>query len=324
MKVPRVRVALVLFCIVSAISCGGGGGSASTPTTPSTTTTTTTPSASVWTAEGIRLTEITAGFPGLGIANSAVFQTNGGSWRMMFIADGFLRSATSPDGLAWTVETNKPFTVRANLPRFVRADSGHVRVFFACSGCGAGTTDAIQSAITADEGATWTIEDGVRITAASVGATRLTGLSVVRMSDGRWRGYFAPQGTSPTNPIYSATSADLLNWTLDAGTRLGPGQPLKGGDHPCAILNSNGSVSLFYWRGFPDPGLTTVSTSTDGLTFTTETQINGLPGFINADPEIVRVGSGIRLYYNAGNDNTGTIYSAISPTGAVSQVASIK
>jgi hypothetical protein len=316
MKAFVVRIAVGVLTVTSALSCGGS--SSTSPTTP---TPPATP-ASAWTSEGVRLTEVTAGFPGLGIADVTVFQTNSGNWRMLFnVSDGFLRSATSPDGLSWTVDVNKPLTVRGSVSRVVRADSGHVRLFFACGGCTGGALDDMYSAVSTDDGATWRVEDGVRISAASVGAARLTGMSVVKMSDGRWRGYFAPQGSSPTNPIYSATSVDQLNWTLDSGTRLGPGKPLQGGAHPCAILNSNGTVSLFYWRGAPDTFPITVSTSTDGLTFATETKITGLPGFINADPEVVHVGSGLRLYYNAGNDTSGTIYSAINPTGAVGQVS---
>jgi hypothetical protein len=317
MRDPIARISVLCLWLVSAVSCGGGGSSSSTPTAPSTTTPA--PSANVWTSEGVRLTEVTAGVPGLGIADSTVFQTNAGTWRMFFnVQDGFLRSATSPDGLSWTVDANKPFAVRGSVARFVRFDSGHVRVFFACSSCPGGNTDDIHSAVSTDEGVTWTIENGVRIASASVGAARLTGMSVVRTSDNRWRGYFAPQGTLPTTPIYSATSTDQLNWTLDPGTRLGPGNALQGGAHPCAIFNSNGTTSLFYWRGAPDTFPVTVSTSTDGLTFTSETKITGLPGSINADPEVVRVGSGLRLYYNAGNDTSGTIYSALNATGLVS------
>jgi len=61
-----------------------------------------------------------------------------------------------------------------------------------------------------------------------------------------------------------------------------------------------------------------VSTSTDGLTFTTETKLSALPGF--ADPEVVHVGTGLRLYSNAGNDTTGNIYSAISASGGVTAI----
>jgi len=133
---------------------------------------------------------------------------------MIFNAfDGFVRTATSPDGLSWTVQAGKPFNIHTSLFRFVRVDSTHVRAFFACSDCAGSTLGnlGIHSAITTDDGATWTIESGVRITAASVGATSLTGLSVVHLTDGRWRGYFAPSGTASANPIYSATSTDLLN-----------------------------------------------------------------------------------------------------------------
>jgi hypothetical protein len=263
-----------------------------------------------WIPEGIRLTDVSAGVPGLPFADSAVFQLKDGRWRMLFQGgDGFMRSAISPDGLSWTLEPSLPFNVPTNLFKFLRLDTGQIRAYFACS-CGNSGNADIHSAISNDDGATWVMESGIRVPASIIGSTRLTGLSVVPTPDGRWRGYFAQQGAS-NMPVYSATSADLLNWTLDPGVRVGLSAPLNGAPtHPKAIVNSDGSVTLFY-GGYA--GIYT-STSADGLAFTTQTLIDNL-GFA-ADPDIVPVGNGLRMYYNFGDNSGGAIYSALSPTAA--------
>jgi len=78
-----------------------------------------------------------------------------------------------------------------------------------------------------DDGVSFVVEDGLRVSAASVGATSLTGPSnIVKTSDGHWRMYFSelpipagePNPTAAPVPgtvtltkhsIYSASSDDL-------------------------------------------------------------------------------------------------------------------
>jgi hypothetical protein len=291
-------------------------------------------SGATWIPEGVRLTDAQNNPPGGGIADVMAFQLSDGRWRLVYNA---FSSAISPDGLSLTVETpshglpNVGFDgsrIQPTLPRVLALSNGLLRAYF---GCGNGTTGCsgpnagIVSAVSNDQGLTWTMESGVRIPLSATGQTQsqvfLSGLSVVPTRDGRWRGYFSTQipMLTPTTPAVamSATSTDLLNWTLDAGVRIGTGAALSGIPlHAKAIANSDGSITLFYWR--PQAmggGAMYTSTSADGLIFTTETLLESLG--VAGDPDVVRVGNGLRIYYNWGNDSGGAIYSALNASGTI-------
>jgi hypothetical protein len=261
----------------------------------------------VWVAERTLLTAEGAGFPGQAFADVAAIQLRDGRWRLWIDAGGAMRSAISPDGLTVTMEpgTSLPTRTTTGTPirpagvKLFRLDNGQIRAYF--------TSTDMYSAVSSDEGLTFTMEAGIRVPAE--GKMGLNGGSVVRLSDGRWRMYY-----SDTDRIYSATSTDLLAWTVDAGTRMGLGTPLGvSASHPSAILNPDGSVSLFYFTGptaaspFPSFSGLYTSTSSDGLTFTTATAIGVTYG---NDPIVVPLpGGGYRMYYNWGDNFGGTIYS---------------
>src|SRR3990172_8614665 len=113
------------------------------------------------------------------------------------------------------------------------------------------------------------------------------------MADGTYRGYFSnmPQGSDPERLVKSAASTDLLNWTMDAGVRVGPGAEALAdysAEQPHALQRGNGCVTLFYYsthyqRQFTQAQLR-YSTSTDGLTFNADYSL-GLNG---NGPDIVR------------------------------------
>lgn len=271
-----------------------------------------------WIPEGIRMTDVTAGFPGDAFADPAVITLNDGRYRILISAGGDIRSMISSDGLSMTMEagvrigqqTAIPGTVaiaRLSLVRVIKLDDGRWRLF-ASGGLG------IYSTVSSDEGLTWSAEAGTRILTAAGG----TGMSVVRLSDGRWRGYWSAGTCATCGSVFSATSSDLLNWTQDSGVRIGPGAAISGdAEHPKVVANANGSITLFYsgQRTFQSVN-TIVSTSADGLSFTSETPIASLGSC--ADPDVVRVGSGLRLYCNWGDRTSGKLFSAFSANGAVS------
>ena len=212
------------------------------------------------------------------------------------------------------VESGTRLPVGFSQPRVVQLDDGRFRLF-------ASGPDGIHSAIS-DDGLSFAVEEGVRVSAASVGATALSGPSnLVQTADGRWRMYFselpAPSaGDVPltTHTIYSASSTDLENWVVDEGTRIGTGAALTGsGEHPAAIVNADGSISIFYFRN--DTKRLMVATSDDGLSFTTEADTRLSTNTLMAkDPDVVRDGDGtVRLIYNHGTDAGGWIYSAYHP-----------
>lgn len=194
-------------------------------------------------------------------------------------------------------------------------DDGRLRAyFFSISG--------MYSAVSSDEGVTFAIEPGIRLPASAVASSVVTGGSVVRTREGQWRMYFSDMGSSPLpRRVFSASSSDLLFWSLDVSVRIGTGATLIGSaEHPCAITNPDGSVSIFYMRNLtsPPPNGLFVATSADGLTFSSETAIDLTPK--GNDPDVVSLGGGsLRMYYNWGDDNGGTIYSARGTSARFSQ-----
>ena len=116
-------------------------------------------------------------------------------------------------------------------------------------------------------------------------------------------------------PMKSATSTDMLTWTMDSGVRIGPGATLSGSAaHPTAIANSDGSVTVFYFRN-SDMRLY-ASTATDGLTFSSETAVLSSA----ADPDIVTLPSGgLRMYYNWFDPATGA-YTVSSATASTARI----
>lgn len=177
----------VLALLIATAACGGS----SSPAAPSaTTTTTTTTVAPTWNQEGVRMTNITAGFPNTVLANPSVFRLNDNRFRMLVTGgtdpSGII-SATSPDGLAWTFESGRRVQTSGDCGhvRAFRLDDGRVSVY--CR-----NPSGILSYISSDEGLTLTREGtGLMITNAQVGAARLSTGGIVRTRDGRWRMYFS-------------------------------------------------------------------------------------------------------------------------------------
>lgn len=314
----RVYASLAVLSVVAAQACGGGS---SSPAAPSTTTTTTTVTpAPTWSIEGVRMTNTTAGFPNTVLANPSVLRLNNGQYRMLVTGGtdptGIL-SATSPDGLTWTFESGRRVASSGDCGhvRAFRLDDGRVRVY--CRNAG-----GILSYISSDEGLTLTPEGtGLMISNAQVGAARLSTGGIVRTKDNRWRMYFSDDSAPGASAnaiamkIYSAVSTDLLNWTVESGVRIGPTATASASaTHPSAVTNADGSVSVAY-TNFSTPGAsgTWVATSADGLTFTKDVYTT-LPGF---DPDIVIMNGTTRIYYNIGDNTTGTVYSGVL-SGALS------
>jgi hypothetical protein len=270
------------------VACGGGGDT-STPTSPTTTPTTTVGTASTWTTEGLRFSSASTGL-GTPMADSTSLLLNDGRWRMFIFAGDGYRSLISSDGLTFTLEAGTRLPRGYGHSRILRLADGRVRMFSISQG-------GIASLISTDEGVTF-VEEGMRITAAQAGLGQLSGPGIVRMSDGRWRMYFSeldvPGAAIVPLPMKSATSVDLLSWTMDPGVRVGPGATLSGSAaHPAAIANANGSVTVFFFRN-GDTRLW-AATSTDGVTFTSETPVLSQA----ADPDVVSLpGGGLRMYYN--------------------------
>jgi len=263
--------------------------------------------ASAWTSEGVRLSKTDSS-----LADASTIRLNDGRWRTLISYFGSIRSWISTDGVTLTEEPGirMPTPGACGHVRMFRIDSSRIKIFCRSS-------QGITSATSNDEGTTWTLDGGLLISNASVGASQLSTGGVVRTADGRYRLYFSDDSSAIppiAMKIFSAISSDLNVWTVESGVRIGAGATASGsGTHPSAIANPDGSVSVFYSRFGLTPSepisAVWVATSRDGLTFTNDVTTGLTPG---ADADIVQLsGSSYRLYYNWGDEKQGTFYSAI-------------
>lgn len=251
-----------------------------------------------WTSEGTRITAAQAGQTASQVfADATVIRLTDGRWRMFMFANTAYRGAISSDGLSFTMEPGFKMREGAGQSRAFRLDDGRIRMFFSSNG--------IMSAISTDEGASFTEESGFRLTASAAGMSAVTGPGVVKLRNGTYKMYFStlpiPGEGIKAHYIRSASSTDTLSWTVDSGVRIGTGAPTLTGnsEHPCANVNADGSITLFYFRN-TDLKLYQ-STSTDGLTFSTEAST----GLTLNDPDIVTLSDGTFRLYGGGIDSSG-------------------
>jgi len=209
--------------------------------------------------------------------------------------------SVTAQGASFVPEPGTRLPDGSGMPRVVANPAGGWRLYFISGG-------GIRSAVSTD-GVTFTVESGFRITREAAGFTGTTvsdtsGATVIRRADGRYRMYFSdlPRPGDPPggHRIKSAVSTDQLTWTVEPGIRIGPGAPVltESAEHPFALANANGSVTLYYGR-FTGPGSASPeglyeSTSIDGLTFDRETY----DLFFGNDPDVLRLADGtLAVYY---------------------------
>ena len=266
---------------------------------------------SVWTKEdGIRLQPSDAGLEaGSVVADISVIKLSDDTYRAYFAINEGIRSATSNDGLAFTVEDGFRLPEGYGMPRVVRLCDGRYRLFAIVS-------DAIASAIS-DDGLEFTVEEGTRINASDFGVEQLSGGSLVELGDGTYRMYFSdlpkPGERVKDHQIFSATSNDMLTWTAESGVRVGSGSGIDmSAEHPFVIKRSDGTFRMFYYRNNPI-GLWT-STSTDGLTWENQESTGITEKTEGNDPDVVTLPDGRwRLYFGDFDESIGgLIYSAVA------------
>jgi len=208
-----------------------------------------------------------------------------------------LVSAVSDDGRTFTEEPGVRIPgTEAGQPRVWRLADGRWRLYIS-------KVREIVS-FTSEDGLEFTRDPGLRLTAATAGLPAISSPSIMEVEPGLWRMYYSTLAFPGAGPggkrSGSATSTDLLEWTVDAGWRLGEGAPhlTDSAEHPFPVAGADGSVSLFYGKfraspgGAPD-GLWR-ATSTDGLTFTDEAY-TGL--YFGNDPEVLLLPNGERIIY---------------------------
>jgi hypothetical protein len=232
-----------------------------------------------------------------------VYVQNLGVWRAIstdatgtrFVVEG--RCTLIPD-----VATNVMGTPWGE-PRVVPIVGG-LRMFYMQDG-------GIASATSTDQ-VTWRQEPGLRITAAQAGVRATTTGSVVTREAGGYRIYFSALRQTPADsatPLKSATSTDMVHWTMDAGVRIGPGAPQldQNATDPFVMRNPDGSVTAWYFvqpaagSPFQGPSGIYAATSTDGLSFASSVR-TGIPG---GNPNVIVRADGVRMMYLSMSDPGG-------------------
>ncbi len=266
-------------------------------------------------------------FEGLAISSSTLFdigvvQLADGRWRAYGGDLPGILSQTSSDGLHFTAESGVRIPGMHAQPDAIRLDDGRTRLYTSSG------TDAthpglwIESFVSTDalsfaQETGHRLEKGVR----SEEATAVAYPRVVRMPDGRYRMYYmavTTPGTQGEQAILSATSADGLTWTREAGVRMVPRQiqVVAGGFAGIAPYVGSGGTYRMYIAALIN-GVAAVYegvSSDGGLTFTvSQTPIIRGPGGAHttegAAPEVtdaVPTPDGLRLFF-LGGDATFTI-----------------
>ena len=247
---------------------------------------------------------------------------------VVLLANGKLRAYVFAQNkgieIAESADNGKSFTRIGNAfggdkgngqPRAVVLSDGRYRLYTTSSG-------GINCSISAD-GLTFTLEKTNCLSASDYSeASGLTGPGVVQLSTGKWKAYFSGLPKAGTGPdpwkMYSASSDDGVNWTRDAGVRIGVGSPSnkRSAEHPTAIRHSDNSITVFYFDNGADPDGTGkiythgnglhYSHSSDGLTFSEEKWFDivkvdsRLSGTEMNDPDVVLDKDGNVLLFGGG------------------------
>ena len=221
-----------------------------------------------------------------------------GRIRLYAYAQGIgIVSAVSDNGLTFTEEPGVRIRgIEAGQPRVWRLPDGRWRLY---------VSKMMEIAsFTSEDGLIFTKDSGNRLTAEAAGLPAISSPAIVEVESGRWRMYYSTLAIPGAGPggkrSGSATSTDLLTWTVDPGWRLGEGAPYltDSAEHPFPVLDEDGTVSLFYGKfraspgGAPDGLYRAISA--DGLTFTEEAY-TGL--YFGNDPEVLRLPTGNRIVY---------------------------
>jgi hypothetical protein len=261
---------------------------------------------------------------GLPVADVAgVLLPNGKIRAYVFAQNKGIVIAESTDGVTFSIVGNAFGSDKGQgMPRVVKLSDGRFRMYNYLNSFG------VSCSISSD-GLNFTVEKDVCIASSSFPAAKngLTGPALIKLADGRYRAYFSDMVKAGTGPdphqVYSATSADGLNWTADSGLRIGTGAAslTRSAEHPAAVTHADGSVTLFYYDNGSRPGVDAggrqnmaqseqglwYSTSKDGgLTFSNEYKISFPSAFaagFGNDPDVFLDKSGQMILWAGGFDH---------------------
>jgi hypothetical protein len=265
----------------------GGSPPAGAPAKPGATASTV-KAAAIFTPVGVALSAETFSSTGKQVADVTAVRLSDGRVRLYaFVPPDGIRSAISTDasGTSFVAEPGRRITWSpgGQTRAYVLAD-GRVRLFYSDSG-------NLKSAISSD-GLGFT-DEGVRITTAQAGFEP-GGFSVVKVGSG-YRGYFSNlerPGVHAPRVARTATSPDMLTWTVGPYVAGASGSITEGASHPFAI--SDGKTIALYYNGDRGSWYGTLrATSTDGVTFSNERAILRGAG----DPQLLPLAGGKTLLF---------------------------
>jgi len=195
-------------------------------------------------------------------------------------------TSTNKAGTRFTADATPPLPgVAAGQPRVVSLGGNSMRLFYVAGG-------NINAAVSNDGGGSFSVEGPV-ITSAQAGFEP-GGITVIRHK-GKWRAYFSnleKPGERETRVMRTATSSDMLNWTMGPVITQGSGPLKDGGSHPFAVVDK-GRIALYYAGDRGGFYGILMSTSKNGVSFTRERSV--IEG--GGDPDIVRVSKNKWLMY---------------------------
>jgi hypothetical protein len=199
--------------------------------------------------------------PGEFLRNPAVVRHKDGTYVMIYegVKDERLPSrvtrfyrAVSSDGVAFAKTAGKGAHGAVlepgdgdgsflSAPDMLALPDGSLRLYF-------NTADGarVESAVSKDDGLTWTREGAVTIAGLGAGI-KAADPDVLRMADGTFRLFFAAGDSGKPNPrIVSATSSDGRSFTLDSGERLTPADSATFLEDPEVVLLPSGDYRLYF------------------------------------------------------------------------------
>ncbi len=255
-----------------------------------------------WVDEGILFNPDTIGISGaLGVSDASIIQLANGNLRLFISVNTLsssaaLYSAVSTNETNWTLESG----IRlgdVTVSRPVKLSNGNYRLYY-----NARDNAGIISAISTDEGQTFTLETGTRV--ATGGAYDLAvvdnGTTLI-LSNGSYKLYYGGANENgsiiPFN-ILSAVSSDGLTFSKDSGIRLSSSQ--NRATHPHVFVYQGQYIMYYSTNSYIYKAV-----SSDGVSWTE----SGSTGIQGADVYILQLSNGNwRMFYNTYDASTGKSY----------------
>ena len=279
---------------------------------------------------GIVLTAQDAGNsnPMAPMANPSSLLLSDGNIRLFFTNAGAgIGSAISSDGISFEYEGIRisgpeAMSQGVNLGplRVYRLPDNRIRLFVGSSQTG------VQSFVSEDEGQTFSVEPGERISQSAADMKAIQKLSIIPIGENLWQGYFGPapqhgepkkdmlQGGPPNHWLRRATSSNLFDWNVEPGIIIGPGAPhlTASAREVYPLLRDDGCVTLFYQlnkpqdagiRDFTGVAVMGYSTSEDGIMFKKQHVLINVRD--PAGPDILHLPDATMLMYHDSTDHNG-------------------